>query len=196
VRIAADQLARMRGMTRYYHERFFSDVRSTVAASLVLLIVGWWRVPEAFLLVPVVALLGAVATAFDASYLIFARQYAARLEQWLGREAGTGVLVASELESAYLFPLDRRKIVVAAVGEGFTWFGFVTLFLTALGAATFVFGLLLAWPVLDGHGTAWLAAYLAVLGAALVASVGAGIWWFVAGTGERRLREVLDRRFA
>ena len=120
-RLAAAQLARMRGMTRYYHQRFFSDVRFSTAAVLVLLVLGWWEVPEAFLLVPVVALLGAAATAFDASYLIFARQYAARLEGLLNEEAGREVLVASQLESAYLFPLDERKIVVAALGGSFTW---------------------------------------------------------------------------
>lgn len=195
MRLTADQLSRMRGMTRYYHERFFSDVRFSTAASLALLVAGWWGVPEAFLLVPVVALVGAVMTAFDASYLIFARHYAARLEVRLGASAGTDALVAAELESAYLFPLDRPKLVAAAFGDGFTWFGFVTLFLTGVGAAAFGFGVALGWPVLEGHGTGWQAAYLAVLGAALAAALSAGVWWFPGGEGERRLRGVLDRTF-
>lgn len=194
-RLAADQLARMRGMTRYYHGRFFADVRFTTTAGLVLLVAGWWAVPEAFLLVPVVALLGAVLTAFDASYLIFARHYAARLEGYLDRRSESRVLVAAALEDAYLFPLDRPKIVAAAVGPGFSWFGFVTLFLTGLGGALFGFGLALGLPVAFEHGTAWAAWYLAVLGSMSAAAVATGSWWFLGGTGERRLREVLDGRF-
>jgi hypothetical protein len=194
-RLAATQLARMRGMTRYYHQRFFADIRFSTIAVLVLLVLGWWEVPEAFLLVPVAALLGAASTAFDASYLIFARQYAARLEGLLNEAAGREVLVASELETAYLFPLDERKIVVAGLGRSFTWFGFMTLFFTALGAASFGFGLALGWSSLRGHGDAWTIAYLAVLGGLTLAALLVGIWWFPGGEGERRLREVLDRSF-
>lgn len=183
----------MRGMTRFYHERFFADVRGTTVVLSALFVVGWGWVPEAFTLVPVVALLGAVATAFDASYLVFARHYAARLERRLDPDGS--VLVAASLEDTYLFPLDRRKVVVAAFGSGFSWFGFVTLFVTALGAAGFVAGLVLAIPVLSTHSDAWLEVYVAVLGGATVAALAAGVWWFVAGVGERRLATILDRAF-
>ena len=194
-RIAAAQLARMRGMTRYYHQRFFSDIRYTTTAALALLVAGWWGIGEAFLLVPVVALLGATLTAFDASYLVFARQYAARLEARINRDLGSDVLVAARLEDAYLFPLDRPKVVTAAFGGGFSWFGFMTLFFTGVGAALFGFGLALGLPVLQDHGDAWTIAYSATLGTALVAAVTVGVWWFPLGTGEQRLREVLDRDF-
>lgn len=194
-RIAAAQLGRMRGMTRLYHERFFADIRFSAAAGIALLVLGWWAVPEAFLLVPVTALLGATLTAFDASYLIFARQYAARLEGRVNRALGAEVLVAARMEDAYLFPLDRPKVVTAAFGPGFSWFGFMTLFLTGLGAALFGFGLALGLPVLREHGGGWTAAYLAVLGTALLSAFAVGVWWFPGGVGERRLRAVLDRHF-
>ena len=194
-RIATQQLGRMRGMTRYYHERFFSDIRFSIIGSVALLLIGWWEIPEAFLLVPVVALVGAVATAFDASYLIFARQYAARLERRLNERVGETVLVAADLEAAYLFPLDKRKIVTARLGDDFTWFGFVTLFYTAIGAATYVFGAALALPVLRDHDAVWGVAYTAVLVLATLAALIVGWWWFVGGEGERRLAAVLDRDF-
>jgi hypothetical protein len=54
-------------VTRYHHARFFSDVRSTTVTVLALFVLGFWKVPEAFLLIPPVALLGAAQTAFDAS---------------------------------------------------------------------------------------------------------------------------------
>jgi hypothetical protein len=194
IRVRAEQLGRMRGMTRYYHERFFSDVRFVAVAGIALFVVGWWEVPEAFLLIPPIALFGAAMTAFDASYLLFARHYAARLEADLNEALGPDTLLAARVEDTYLFPLNDRKIVVAAFGSGFTWFGFMTLFITAFGIAAFGFGLALGWPVLVDHGSGWAVAYLGVLGAATIAALAVGIWWFVGGEGERRLQAVLGAR--
>ena len=191
IRLQAEQLGRMRGMTRYYHERFFSDVRFVAVATIALFVLGWWEVPEAFLLIPPLALFGAAMTAFDASYLLFARHYAARLEADLNEALGPDTLLAARVEDTYLFPLNDRKIVVAALGSGFTWFGFMTLFITGFGVAAFGFGLALGWPALTGQGSGWAIAYLGVLGAATIAALGVGLWWFVGGEGERRLHAVL-----
>ncbi len=180
----------MRGMTRYYHERFFSDVRVTTLASAALFLVGWWGIGEAFLLVPIMALLGATLTAFDASYLIFARHYAAKLEGDINEQLGGDVLLAAKLENSYLFPLNKAKIVTAAASP-FSWFGFMTLFITGLGAASFGFGLALGLPTLADHGSIWLAWYLTLLAFATLAALVVGWWWFVSGVGESRLSEIL-----
>ncbi|MDH3607530.1 MAG: hypothetical protein OER12_11110 [Acidimicrobiia bacterium] len=195
VEIAAHQLSRMRGMTRYYHERFFSDIRLQVVLTIALFVVGLWEVEGAFLLVPVVALYGAVQTAFDASYLIFARQYAARLEAYINGRLDDPILVAAKLEATYLFPLDDRKIVTAAFGSGFSYFGFVTLFFTVLGVATYTFGLILGLSFLDEAGSGWTLGYLGSLFATTALAVTVGWWWFVGGEGERRLRSMLDSQF-
>ena len=194
-RLAADQLGRMRGMTRYYHQRFFSDIRTATLLSTALLVIGFWEVPEAFLLVPVVALIGACATAFDASYLIFSRHYATRLEDLLNDAVEDQVLVASELEETYLFPLDVPKIVTVPLDGSFTWFGFMTLLYTLIGAVTFAFGLALGLSTLTDHGGGWTVAYLVALGSITIAALTVGAWWFVGGEGERRLRTVLDEHF-
>ena len=131
-------------------------------------------------------------TAFDASYLVFARHYSARLEADLNATVGDGTLLAARIEDTYLFPLNQRKIVVLATGSSFTWFGFMTLFITFLGLAAFVFGLALGLPVLVDHGSGWVISYLVSLGIATVGALGAGLWWFVGGEGERRLSSVLD----
>ncbi len=178
-------------MNRFYHERFFSDVRFTTTAALALFVVGAWEVPLAFLLVPPVALLGAAQTAFDASYLIFSRHYATTLEKRLNKSAGANVLVAHQMEASYLFPLNTRKIVVAELGSGFSWFGFMTLLYTAAGVAAFAFGLALGWSTLMDAGDAWPVAYLGTLGMLGISSLVVGVWWFVGGVGERRLAAVL-----
>lgn len=194
--LAANQLKRMRGMNRYYHERFFSDVRLTTVVIIALFVVGFWDVPLAFLLIPPVALLGAAQTAFDASYLIFSRHYSESLETYLNRSVGESILIAHELENTYLFPINDKKIVTAAFGQSFSWFGFMTLFYTALGMSAFGFGIALGWPHLTDAGSAWVAAYTLSLGASSALALGTGWWWFVRGTGERRLAAVLDERFS
>lgn len=195
LQLAAQQLARMRGMTALYHKRFFADTRFVLLVVLALLAVGFLGAPELFAAVPLVALLGACQTAFDASYLIFARQYAASLEGYLNRHLGEEVLVAARLEDAYLFPLDRRKVVTLAFGGGFSWFGFMTALYTGAGVVAYVTGLALAVPVLRDEAAAWLAPYLIVLGVLTAAALVGGLWWFVGGAGERRLRRILDEAF-
>jgi hypothetical protein len=191
--LAAAQLQRMRGMNAAYHNRFFGDTRFTLMAELALLAGGLAIDTRLYLAVPVVALMGAVATAFDASYLIFSRQYATRLEQYLNREVGADVLIAHRLESVYLFPLDSKKIVTLPVGTPYTWFGFMTFFYTATGIGAYLVGLVASWDVLTGWAPGWFAiGYLVSLGAMTALSLIVGWRWFVGGEGERRLKAILD----
>ena len=195
-RLAAMQLSRMRGMTALYHKRFFFDINFSSVAILALLVVGWWEVPEAFLLVPVVALVGAVATAFDSSYLTFARWYAAYLETYLNERLGERVHVGAELEATYLYELGTPKIVTIPLRGDYTWFSFVTIFYTLIGAFAYVFGFILGWDVLTEQASPAVAAvYLVGVIGLTVAALAFGVWWFVAGVGERRLAAVLEDRF-
>jgi hypothetical protein len=178
-------------MTAFYHRRFFADVWLTLLTWLGVLVAGDLGSGLAFVALPFIALFGAVITAFDASYLIFARHYAAALERYLNRSIGETVLVASELEDAYLFTLRERKVVT--IGRDFTWFGFVTVFFTVLGGVGYALGVHLGLRAIDGQPATGL--FLGVLAAITAASLATGLWWFVAGTGERRLTEILDAAF-
>lgn len=191
--LAHVQLGRMRGMTRYYHGRFFADTRATAVGVITLLVVGFWVVPEAFLLVPVVALLGANQTAFDASYLFMARRYATALESEINSAMRRRILVGSDLEERYLVPLDRTRFVGLGFGGAFSWFGWMTVLYTTLGLLAYVAGLWLGWDLLVGTGRVF---YLGALGALTVASLLVGRWWFIRGAGLARLDEVIDTRFA
>ena len=189
------QLSRMRGMTAMYHRRFFLDVNLTTVLILVLFVIGWWGVEQAFLLVPVVALIGAVQTAFDSSYLVFARWYASYLERYLNERVGERIHVAAELEDAYLFELGAPKIVTIPIGGGFTWFSYVTIFYTVIGAFAYLFGLVLGWDKLMAAPLPVILLYSLGLYGMTIASLLVGIWWFVGGNGERRLQRVLEARF-
>ena len=195
IRLAEQQLRRMRGMTGLYHKQFFRDITITTVLVLALFVVAWWEVPQAFLLVPVVALIGAVQTAFDCSYLIFARWYAAYLERYLNEQAGERILVAASLESTYLFPLGSRKIVTIPLGAGFSWFSLVTILYTVIGIVAYLFGLVLGWDTLTSASSTIQALYLIPLIGITVLVLIVGIWWFVGGEGERRLEAVLENEF-
>ena len=183
-------------MNAMYHRRFFSDVTFTTVAVLAMLVAGAAIDRWLFLTIPFLALMGATSTAFDASYLIFSRQYASRLEQHINIRGDHPILIAHELEDTYLFPLDQPKIVTLAFGHGFTWFGFMTLFYTLVGVVAFVVGLGLSLDVLSDSGRTDLGfAYLATLATLTAAALVVGGWWFVAGVGETRLKVVLDRHF-
>lgn len=179
-------------MTRHYHTRFFADTRYTAVGVIALLVIGFWSVPEAFLLIPVVALLGANQTAFDASYLFMARRYAAALEDEINGAMRRRILVGAELENRYLVPLDSRRLVGVAFGRDFSWFGWMTVLYAMLGMLAYVAGVWFAWDVLDGASQVF---YLVSLGALTDASITIGWWWFVSGAGDVRLDEVLETRF-
>lgn len=195
-RMAAAQLSRMRGMTAMYHERFFFDVNVATALIVGLLVVGWFGAEPAFLVVPVVALMGAVQTAFDASYLIFARWYATYLERYLNERVGERIHVAAEMEAAYLFELGVPKIVTIPIAGGFTWFSFVTIFYTVLGVFAYLFGLILGWDILVAAPVGVAVLYTVGLFGITFAAFAVGVWWFGTGEGERRLERVLAQRFA
>lgn len=195
LRVAERQLARMRGMNAAYHRRFFGDVRWTTAVTLILFAAGFAIDGRLFMAIPVVALMGACQTAFDASYLIFSRQYSTRLEQWINRRIGTEVLVAHRIEDSYLFPLDTPKIVTVSLGR-FSWFGFMTILITTIGAGVYVAGLTLALGAMRGSVSVTAgAAYVIALAVLTAAAAAVGTWWFVGGEGERRISQVLDEMF-
>lgn len=195
--VASHQLARMRGMNAAYHRQFFADVRYTTLVTLGLFVAAFGVDERLALAIPVVALLGACQTAFDASYLIFSRHYATALERFINAHLGQDVLVAHRLEDAYLFGLDRPKLVTLSIGRGgFTWFGFMTALYTMVGLGVYVIGVVLSLDVIgDGIGVRAGAAYLISLAVVTVAAAVTGVWWFVGGEGERRLRTVLDATF-
>ena len=190
ITLAAGQLGRMRGMNAAYHRQFFSDIRFTTSVVLALFVAGAAIDPLIHLGIPFVALLGATQTAFAASYLLFSRHYSTHLEQYLARHAQADSLIAHKLEDEYLFRLGTPKIVVA--GRPWTWFGYMTLFYTALGITTYVAGLAAGWEALWSALPLPVAvSYLATLSLLTISALIVGVAWFVRGEGETRLTSVL-----
>ncbi len=186
ITIYKDQLNRMRSMNRYYHDQFLLDVRVLFILNTIFIFLSFEN-DNAFYLLPLISLFGSVLLSFHAYFLIFSRQYTEFIETEINKEFDQEILIAHKLENEYFFPINDKKIVVAILGKGFTWFSFVTLFITAYGIGTFLFSSYQIYIKNLG-----LAYFYVIIGLLLVTTF-IGVWWFVSGTGEQRLKKVFEK---
>ena len=185
ITILNNQLSRMRSMNKYYHDQFLFDVRILFFFTIIFHYLALTN-NMAYMLIPFISLFGSVLLAFHAHYLIFSRNYSEFIEIKMNKILGNDVLIAHKLENKYLFPINDRKIVVAKLGSEFTWFGFVTLFITFIGISSYVYSIarLLNTDINSNY-------YIFISLITLITLI-IGIWWFLLGNGENRLEKVFD----
>ena len=185
ITILNNQLSRMRSMNKYYHDQFLFDVRILFFFTIIFHYLALTN-NMAYMLIPFISLFGSVLLAFHAHYLIFSRNYSEFIEIKMNKILGNDVLIAHKLENKYLFPINDRKIVVAKLGSEFTWFGFVTLFITFIGISSYVYSIvrLLNTDINSNY-------YIFIALISLITLI-IGIWWFLLGNGENRLEKVFD----
>ena len=185
ITILNNQLSRMRSMNKYYHDQFLFDVRILFFFTIIFHYLALTN-NMVYMLIPFISLFGSVLLAFHAHYLIFSRNYSEFIEIKMNKILGNDVLIAHKLENKYLFPINDRKIVVAKLGSEFTWFGFVTLFITFLGISSYVYSInrLLNTGINSNY-------YIFIALITLITLI-IGIWWFLLGNGENRLEKVFD----
>jgi hypothetical protein len=104
----------------------------------------------------------------------------------INKANGQNSLIAHELENSYFFPIQEKKIVLAGLGSSFSWFSFVTLFITGYGVAIYIYGLL----NINFSDSFY---YTLVLSGITIITLTTGIWWFVLGVGEKRLKKIYEK---
>ena len=170
-------------MNRYYHDQFLLDVRILFIFNTVFIFLSLNN-KNALYLIPLISLFGSVLLSFHAYFLIFSRHYSEFIEKKINSEYGENVLIAHELENNYFFPTQERKIVVAVLNKGFTWFSFVTLFITLYGISSFI------WSMIQIVNNDLNMNYIYLVSTITFITLVIGYWWFVSGTGEKRLERV------
>ena len=185
ITILNNQLSRMRSMNKYYHDQFLFDVRILFFFTIIFHYLALTN-NMAYMLIPFISLFGSVLLAFHAHYLIFSRNYSEFIEIKMNKILGNDVLIAHKLENKYLFPINDRKIVVAKLGSEFTWFGFVTLFITFIGISSYVYS------IVRLLNTGINSNYYIFIGLITLITLIIGIWWFLLGNGENRLEKVFN----
>ena len=177
------QLTRMRQMNNFYHKQFLLDLRLLFFFTVIFFYLSRTNI-NALLIIPFISLFGAVLLSFHAHYLIFSRHYSQFLEEKINKITGYDLLIGHKLENSYLFPIQDRKIVVAKLGTDFTWFSFVTLFITFFGISAYIFALreliFIKYDVI----------YIFFLVLITLVTLFFGIWWFLLGNGEKKLEKV------
>ena len=185
ITILNNQLSRMRSMNKYYHDQFLFDVRILFFFTIIFHYLALTN-NTAYMLIPFVSLFGSVLLSFHAHYLIFSRNYSEFIEIKLNNILGNDVLIAHKLENSYLFPIKDRKIVVAKLGSDFSWFGYVTLFITFIGISSYVYSIVC---LLNTEISLYYYLFIALI--TLITLI-IGIWWFLLGNGEKRLEKVFN----
>ena len=170
-------------MNRYYHDQFLLDVRILFIFNTVFIFLSLNN-KNALYLIPLISLFGSVILSFHAYFLIFSRHYSEFIEKKINSEYDEDVLIAHELENDYFFPTQERKIVVAVLNKGFTWFSFVTLFITLYGISSFI------WSMIQIVNNDLNMNYIYLVSTITLITLVIGYWWFVSGTGEKRLERV------
>ena len=186
ITIYKDQLSRMRSMNRYYHDQFLIDVRVLFVLNTVFIYLSLGN-PNALYLIPLISLFGSVILSFHAYFLIFSRQYTQFIEKRINNEYNEDILIAHELENEYFFPINQKKIVVAVLNKGFTWFSFVTLFITFYGVSTY------SWSVMQMFNKDMNIYFIYFILSITFVTLSVGFWWFLSGTGEKRLERVFEK---
>ena len=185
IKLLENQLKRMRSMNKFYHLQFLNDVRYFFVIGLISLIISFNSEKTSYLL-PLIALFGSVILAFHAYYLIFSRNYSEYLEKKINSILNKDVYITHKLENKYFFPIKDKKIVVAKLGKDFSWFSFVTLFITFYGIILYVYGMYNIFITLKS-----IYYFMFIILLTLVTFL-TGYWWFINNEGESRLQSVYD----
>ena len=185
ITILNNQLSRMRSMNKYYHDQFLFDVRILFFFTIIFHYLALTN-NTAYMLIPFISLFGSVLLAFHAHYLIFSRNYSEFIEIKINNILGIDVLIAHKLENSYLFPIKDRKIVVAKLGSPFSWFSYVTLFITFIGISSYIYSIV---SLLNTEISQYYYLFIALI--TLITLI-IGIWWFLLGNGEKRLEKVFN----
>ena len=186
ITIYKDQLSRMRSMNRYYHDQFLIDVRVLFVLNTIFIFLSLGN-SNALYLLPLISLFGSVILSFHAYFLIFSRQYTQFIEERINTEFDEDILIAHELENEYFFPINQKKIVVAVLNKGFTWFSFVTLFITFYGVSTYV------WSINQMINNEMNINFIYFILLVTLVTLFVGFWWFLSGTGEKRLERIFKK---
>ena len=185
ISILNNQLKRIRQMNKFYHQQFLLDVRILFILNTSFLYIGFNN-RLAYVIIPFISLFGAVLLSFHAHFLIFSRNYSEFIEQNINKISKKDLLIGHKLENSYFFPTKGRKLVVAAFGKKFTWFSFVTIFITFFGISSFIFSIYQLFITTNYTNYLFFITFITFITLLI------GIWWFLLGNGEKRLEKIFS----
>ena len=185
ISILNNQLKRIRQMNKFYHQQFLLDVRILFILNTSFLYIGLIN-RLAYVIIPFISLFGAVLLSFHAHFLIFSRNYSEFIEESINKISKKNLLIGHKLENSYFFPTKGKKLVVASFGKKFTWFSFVTIFITFFGISSYIFSIYQLFITTNYTNYLFFITFITFITLLI------GIWWFLLGNGEKRLEKIFS----
>ena len=184
--ILNSQLKRLRSMNSNYHKQFLLDVRLMILLLFVAFALVHIYSLRILFYIPYLSLFFAILLSYHAHYLILSRHLSEYYEKKINILVGEELLVTHEVENNYLFNNNVKKIVVAGMNKDFTWFSFVTLFITFIGSLAYIYSIYLMQT-----NNLLTNSYILLIALITLFSLSLGIWWFINGEGESKIYEIL-----
>ncbi len=195
LRLIEAQLGRMRGMLYHYYDQFYRFLYISIFILFALIVVALAGVERSIFLGPFFVVYVGFHSSYLFSYVTFARTYATAIERRLNRHYGKDLLIAHELEAAYIFPISKRRFVAFSPDNRGSFLSAETLQFTVGGAILYlvlcVWSVRLAWDI----DVMWGVIYLIGLGLWSAGSLGYLMWYYFVSDYERRPREIVEARY-
>jgi hypothetical protein len=187
------QLERMRAMQYKYSELFYQLIILGITMLVLLAAASLTETLRAVvLLIPFFIIYLGVQSAYFLTYVIWARIYAAGLEQRINRLLETDALIAHRQEAAYLFPLDGPQFAGVTPRLRQTFIGLITIHCWLLGAAAIGLSLYRAWQLYEDLMQQFppVCYYFIALGAWALLHLVFLVWYFGTRHYERRIMQI------
>ena len=149
-----EQLRRMREMQYAYHKKFFHGLYYFLVLVIACLL---WDSPVSLALVPLLVITAGTQSCFYLHFVDFARIHARFVEGRLNQALGKSILVGSEIEDLYFYPIDAPKIGGFVPSAPLRFFSFFTLHWVALWLGLASFALWRLLPMMGPCGRHYLA---------------------------------------
>ena len=197
LRVMQAQLERMRGMHYGYYVQFFQATHLFTVLTLADIAISlYYPFRAAILLLPFFIVYAGFFCAYLLTYNIFARIYSTALEKKINQSIGAKLLVAHEIEDAYIYRTPAPKFVAIDLGRPYTFIGASTVSFTFGGIVLYLFAAYRAYqilPELASHFApfspfvywpllaVWTGGHLAYL-----------VWFYVGGKPEKTIAKIVS----
>ena len=189
------QLERMRGMNYGYYVQFFQATHLFTVLTLANIAVSLYApFRAAILLLPFFIVYAGFFCAYLLTYNLFARIYSTALEKRINEAVGAKLLVAHEIEDAYLYRTPAPKFVAIDLGRPYTFIGASTVSFTFGGMVLYLFAAYRAYqllPQLDAHFPPF-GVYWPLLAFWTLGHLAYLVWFYVGGKPEKTIAKIVS----
>lgn len=197
LRVMQAQLERMHGMHYGYYVQFFQATHLFTVLTLADIAISlYYPFRAAILLLPFFIVYAGFFCAYLLTYNLFARIYSAALEKKINSAIGAKLLVAHEIEDAYIYRTPAPKFVAIDLGRPYTFIGASTVSFTFGGIVLYLFAAFRAYQILPDLAAhfppfsplvywpllaVWTGGHLAYL-----------VWFYVGGKPEKTIAKIVS----